>query len=647
MQNEFQKLWKNGYSSADFQKNIEVQRKAITEAVGEPLGDNTSERAHETTTEEVSKPYSTLASLPDAVKKLPKKAQEIFQGAFNSAYKNPPKGRKPEEYAFRVAWSAVGKAGYKKEISIKYLKSIADLLEKSAEVLIKFGGHYDTYENGHYGGADSSTKDKKKDITIEITAESVSGEKPSTTTEETSEETSRETVEETKLEVKNIEKSFSFLIEKAYPVDKDGNRIEVKYKNFQKDAPDEEIDLDNMFLEGIATTANVDHDQERMSGDAMGDMVAQINEKGIPLMNEHQKTWDAKLGNVLKAWKDERNQLHIKAKLDKDNSRAIDLYKALKKGLQVGLSVAGLVKRSAQEFVESLGKKVKTFYDVALKEISVTNRPSNFDTWLIAKGQAGSLEGHLFENPHPFYEEYLQNYPSLNWQFEIAKSVAEVSKEVMPEETKPVEETKTEETSTEEKPKEKTESKSVEVAVKSQNDFMKEMADSFQSLAKEIRDLLKQVSEKQTPPDKETSTEEENKKKEIKPKDETETTDTEVTKPCKAIEEKNVSDNEMLSKRATSKMIVEEIEKRLAEQGKRLIGPLQETVEKLMSLPLKRKGIATEQGYLLEKKFAGNPYGENPPEEGEEIEKDMKDKDVDFKTYFKKHLSSFRIENTK
>ena len=59
-------------------------------------------------------PYKTIEDLPDSVKgNLPKKAQEIFMGAYNGAheyYKDPSKrtrGGTLEETANSVAWSAV------------------------------------------------------------------------------------------------------------------------------------------------------------------------------------------------------------------------------------------------------------------------------------------------------------------------------------------------------------------------------------------------------------------------------------------------------------------------------------------------------------------------------------------------------------
>jgi phage I-like protein/cation transport regulator ChaB len=55
-------------------------------------------------------PY-TKQNIPNGVKKLPDKAQDIFINAFNSAFKQY---KEDEEKAFTTAWAAVEKAGYKK-----------------------------------------------------------------------------------------------------------------------------------------------------------------------------------------------------------------------------------------------------------------------------------------------------------------------------------------------------------------------------------------------------------------------------------------------------------------------------------------------------------------------------------------------------
>ena len=66
-------------------------------------------------------PYQNNSDLPESVKdSLPEKAQDIYRGAYNSAWENysSPKDRKGdasrEETAHRVAWAAVKKK-YRKE----------------------------------------------------------------------------------------------------------------------------------------------------------------------------------------------------------------------------------------------------------------------------------------------------------------------------------------------------------------------------------------------------------------------------------------------------------------------------------------------------------------------------------------------------
>jgi len=72
-------------------------------------------------------PYRTNNELPVSVKGLPSGAQTIFRRAFNSSY---PKG---EDYAFRVAWSAV-KRVYKK-IGDKWVRKSVGELEQSFKEL--------------------------------------------------------------------------------------------------------------------------------------------------------------------------------------------------------------------------------------------------------------------------------------------------------------------------------------------------------------------------------------------------------------------------------------------------------------------------------------------------------------------------------
>lgn len=187
------------------------------------------------------------------------------------------------------------------------------------------------------------------------------------------------------------------------------------------------MDMGKMVVEGVASTPNVDHDKERMHPDALKAMARVINTTGVPLRVEHSQNDNAVIGNVNKAWIDERNQLWIKATLDDAHPAAGILYKGLKEGVKMGLSVGGYVKRAVQEMVEGLGKQVNTFYDVMLDEVSVTQKPSNYDARLMAKsfakseGEVDALAGAFESN------EFLFNSAAgeLDYLTAFSKSVPE------------------------------------------------------------------------------------------------------------------------------------------------------------------------------------------------------------------------------
>ena len=62
-------------------------------------------------------PYS-LMNYPDIIKALPKQAKRIWIAAFNSAYSQ----YKNEQKSFQTAWSAIEKAGYKKDKSGNWVR---------------------------------------------------------------------------------------------------------------------------------------------------------------------------------------------------------------------------------------------------------------------------------------------------------------------------------------------------------------------------------------------------------------------------------------------------------------------------------------------------------------------------------------------
>jgi cation transport regulator len=98
-------------------------------------------------------PYSSNSDLPEAVKNnLPAKAQSIFRAAFNSSHASG----KSEESSFKIGWSAVRNAGYKKDKSGNWIKkmNIVDIDElktfietdEGKKVLKSLDSHVDVFK---------------------------------------------------------------------------------------------------------------------------------------------------------------------------------------------------------------------------------------------------------------------------------------------------------------------------------------------------------------------------------------------------------------------------------------------------------------------------------------------------------------------
>ncbi len=146
---------------------------------------------------------------------------------------------------------------------------------------------------------------------------------------------------------------------------------------------------DHWIIRGIASSPSVDRDDEQMSPAAIQKMLEQINSSKIPLINEHGRKWDDRIGEVTKGSMTSDGKLMIEAKLNKKHPISQFLYDQIKKGEQFGLSVAGKVKGFTQSMRTDLGKFIRVFNDISLKEISVTSRPANWDAMgLTAKSWA-------------------------------------------------------------------------------------------------------------------------------------------------------------------------------------------------------------------------------------------------------------------
>lgn len=173
-------------------------------------------------------------------------------------------------------------------------------------------------------------------------------------------------------------------------------------KAFTFDAPAFEITKSyrdtngQMFVEGIASTTDIDLTGERMSPEVIAKMAARL--VGKPLRDEHQKGWYDKMGEIIQAdVVDNLGQpaLWIKAKLFDWNTKSRDLFNMLKgEGVKMGLSVAGKINKGGlvKELVESMGKYIPTYRDVEPTEVSITDHPANLGTWAAAVAKSLNLD---------------------------------------------------------------------------------------------------------------------------------------------------------------------------------------------------------------------------------------------------------------
>lgn len=141
---------------------------------------------------------------------------------------------------------------------------------------------------------------------------------------------------------------------------------------------------DGLFITGLASGPEVDSTGERMDQSLIHKFADQINAQGGLPLTDRLVYRDAHapdgvlrdLGWLTKAWVTERGQLGVEVRLDEDNPAAMFLYRAIRRGKQYGMSVAGKVLDFADEFVAELGKTIRTYRDVVLTEISNTTRPA-------------------------------------------------------------------------------------------------------------------------------------------------------------------------------------------------------------------------------------------------------------------------------
>lgn len=137
-----------------------------------------------------------------------------------------------------------------------------------------------------------------------------------------------------------------------------------------------------MVIEWMATDPSIDRDNERFSKEAVEMMKDSVNAGEIPIRVEHENKFYTDVGVWKEAsmWPD--NKVYVKGEVDTRLSLGNDLKILTEMGKSFGLSVGGKVLNSIYEYSKDLGKNIKVYTEVLLKEISVVKNPSNYNATL-------------------------------------------------------------------------------------------------------------------------------------------------------------------------------------------------------------------------------------------------------------------------
>jgi HK97 family phage prohead protease len=152
-----------------------------------------------------------------------------------------------------------------------------------------------------------------------------------------------------------------------------------------------------MMVEGLASTTEVDLTGEKMAESAIKSMAA--SNLPLPFRSEHRSDWDAQLGSITELSATPDHQLLMKAELDADHPNAHFLFGKLQTGSQLGLSIGGQVNDWGWENDPEIGRSIRTYKDIALKEVSVTSHPAVQSTFLSAISKSLNTEEPSMPQP--------------------------------------------------------------------------------------------------------------------------------------------------------------------------------------------------------------------------------------------------------
>jgi len=137
-----------------------------------------------------------------------------------------------------------------------------------------------------------------------------------------------------------------------------------------------------LIVEGVASDSTIDRDEERFDEGAVQKMLDCVNKGSIPIRCEHEDKFYSDIGVWKEATLDSEGKLYVKGEIDTEMSLGRDIETMLKRGMNIGLSVGGLVLDAVYQYCKELGRDIKVYKDVLLKEISVVKNPSNYSVSL-------------------------------------------------------------------------------------------------------------------------------------------------------------------------------------------------------------------------------------------------------------------------
>lgn len=161
-------------------------------------------------------------------------------------------------------------------------------------------------------------------------------------------------------------------------------RVEIR-----KDAQGNETEV--RFVEGKASSTDKDLHGDKMAPEAIKTMAESIKFHAVNLNADHDTTWSAEIGPIVKLDVTDDNDLMIEAELS-EMSKANDLWYALtKQNKKLGLSIGGYVKeyemaKEEDDEVEE-GEQphwYRLYKDIDLDHVAVTSSPANPKTWVSA-----------------------------------------------------------------------------------------------------------------------------------------------------------------------------------------------------------------------------------------------------------------------